>query len=166
MSGGSGTCASCGRPTSTHERNIRFRLPEPVLDSELQERAPGTWLAGTDADQAVMMVVPEIGGFLRALLPVTLVGGDTVTYGVWVAVSPEDLHHAFDVWWAPAYADLRIEGYVANRVEPWGLLGAPVVLEVRDVDVTPYCVASPVEDLQEVLTREWAHDLVLGTLPS
>jgi hypothetical protein len=62
----------------------------------------GVWKSETDPMRAVMMTVPHVGGFLRALLPVHLFGGDTVTFGVWVGVHPDDLRRAYDVWWDPA----------------------------------------------------------------
>jgi hypothetical protein len=66
-----------------------------------------------------------LGAFIRALMPVRLVGGDTVTYGVWLGVHPEDLQRAFKVWREPEYVDLRLAGLVANDVQPWGLIGKP-----------------------------------------
>ena len=80
-------------------------------------------------------------------------------------VHPDDLRRAFAVWWEPAYADLRIDGYLANRIEPWGLLAAPVSLEVRDPDQTPYCSASSDSDLAQGLGSEWPHEETLSRLP-
>ena len=68
--------------------------------------------------------------------------------------------HACKVWNAPQYADLKFTGYLANRIQPWGLFAVPVNLAVRNVDQTPYCVSS----LNEDLTREWPHD-ILESLP-
>ena len=53
-----------------------------------------------------------------ALLVVRLVGGYTVTYGVWVGVHPDDLQRAFRVWWEPDYDNLRLGGGLANSVPP------------------------------------------------
>ena len=158
-------CAQCGRPTSDHERHVRFRLPDPVLGSELQERAPGAWQDGPDPDRSALLSLPELGSFVRALLPVALEGGSTVTFGVWVAVRGADLRRAFDVWWQPAYASLRLEGHLANHVAPWQVLGAPVGLAVRDPDHTPVCVRSEHPGLHAVLTTRWPHEPVLGVLP-
>jgi len=44
------------------------------------------------------------------------------------------------------------------------VLFAPVDLVVRDPDHTPYCVAGDSDELREVLTREWDHDLVLSAV--
>jgi hypothetical protein len=132
----------CGRATDVHNRHVRFRLPDPVLHSPAQERAEGSWLSHADAASSVMMLIPGAGPFIRALLPVRLTGGYTVTYGVWVGVRPEDLQRAFRVWWQADYLDLRLTGLLANVIQPWGLLAAPVHLAVRDPEQTPYCVSS------------------------
>src|SRR5262249_55714679 len=91
-----------------HDRHVRFRLPQPVLDSPERDQAAGTWLSHGTANESVMMQVPKIGPFVRALLPVRLTGGYTVTFGVWVAIHPDDLQRAFAVWLEPEYADLRL----------------------------------------------------------
>jgi hypothetical protein len=49
-------------PVDSHDRQIRFRLPEPVLGHESPEAS-------------VMMQIPGVGPFVRALLAVRLVGG-------------------------------------------------------------------------------------------
>ncbi|CAH0200282.1 hypothetical protein SRABI83_01887 [Arthrobacter sp. Bi83] len=38
-------------------------------------------------------------------------------------------------------------------------------LAVLDTNHTPYCVGSPTEDLNNVLTKEWPND-ILAALPS
>jgi hypothetical protein len=35
----------CGGLVDARDRQIRFRLPETVLDSPEQERTPGAWLS-------------------------------------------------------------------------------------------------------------------------
>ena len=112
-----------------------------------------------------MMQIPGVGPFVRALLVVRLTGGYAVTCGVWVGVHPDDLQHAFHVWWEPEYEDLRMEGALANPVPPWGLLAAPVTLAVKDPEHTPYCVSSSDHTLSRVLGEEWPHKDVLETLP-
>jgi hypothetical protein len=113
-----------------------------------------------------MMQVPEVGPFLRALLPVRLTGGHTVTFGVWIGVHPADLRRAFDTWWTPQYAQLTMEGRLANALPAWSVFGMPVRLAVTDSEVTPYCVSSPDRELASVLTDQWEHDLVLSGLPA
>jgi hypothetical protein len=155
----------CGHPHADHDRHLRFILPEPVLASELQDRAPGAWLSHETAARSVMMRIPPLGAFVRALLPVKLTGDMTITFGVWVAIHPQELQRACAVWWEPDYQDLRLEGYLANSVQPWGLLAAPVVLTVRDPDETPYCSESSDPHLLAVLTHTWPHPEILDALP-
>lgn len=80
-------------------------------------------VVGDDAD-------PSVGAFVGALLPIRLVGGHTVTYGVWAGIHPAELQRVFGIWWEPEYQNLRLEGVLANSIAPWGLLGAPVGLLV------------------------------------
>lgn len=156
------TCTMCGRSAAEHEMNQRFQLPDPVLDSPEQHLAPGSWLSHGNPNESVMMQIPNIGPFVRALLPVQLAGGGSVTYGVWVAIHPEDLQRTFSVWWEPEYADLRLTGYLANAVGPWGMLGSAVELAVNDAEQTPYIVGSPDPVLSDVLEREWPHGILDG----
>jgi hypothetical protein len=146
-------CAQCGRVLDAHDRHVRFRLPDPVLDRSRDGLPDGTWLSHEDPGTSVMMQVPGLGAFVRALLPVRLTGGHTVTYGVWVGIHPSDLQRAFAAWWQPDYADLRLDGVLANALQPWGLLAAPVSLAVPDPEQTPYCAYSPDPLLSRVLTE-------------
>lgn len=118
-----------------------------------------------DASSSVMMQIPTVGPFCRALLPVRMDGGYSVHFGVWVAVHPDDLQRAFTVWWEPEYVDLELDGFLANRLPGWDCLGSPVHLAVRDPDHTPYVTASSDTTLSEVLQRRWPHDQVLPLLP-
>ena len=47
---------------------------------------PDFWSTDPDPSAAVMMVVPELGGFIRALFPIKMTEGHTLTYGVWIGV--------------------------------------------------------------------------------
>ena len=129
------------------------------------EAIEGTWLSHGDPVASVMMQVPNVGAFVRSLLPVHLTDGYMVTFGVWLAIHPDDLQRIFSVWWEPAYRELVVDGWLANALPAWGLLAAPVNAAVRDADQTPYVAASSDPRLEEVLTREWPHDQVLGALP-
>ena len=162
----SSVCAQCGRPVDSHNRHVRFRLPEPVHSMEHQERAPGVWMSHDDPNESVMMQVPNVGPFVRCLLPVHLTGGYTVTFGVWLAVHPDDLQRAFKTWWEPEYRDLALDGYLANKLPLWGLLASPARAEVRDENETPYIVQSSETELARVLTTQWPHEMVLASLPA
>jgi len=112
------------------------------------------------AGESVMMQVPGVGAFVRVLLPIRLDRGHTLTYGVWLGVHPDDLQRAFAVWWAPEYADLRLEGLLGNAIQPWGLLGVPVIATVRDPEQTPYVTESADALMSKVLNDTWDHETV------
>lgn len=154
----------CGTQLTDRNRDVRFRLPDPVLNSPDQHRAEGSWLSDPDPNVATLMQIPEVGPFVRALLPVRIEGGHELSFGVWVAVHPDDLQRAFRAWNAPEYSQLTITGYLANRIEPWGVFAVPVNLAVLNPDHTPYCVGSANEKLSEVLTKVWPHDII-ASLP-
>jgi hypothetical protein len=164
VSTGGSECSLCGRPLSEHDQHFRFTLPDPVLDTSDREAAAGTWMSSDDPRSSVMMQVPGIGSFVRALLPVSLTGGFAVTFGVWLAVHPQELQRIFSVWWEPEYAQLSFDGRLANAIPPWGLLAAPATAVVRDAEETPYCAASENRELARVLTEQWPHDVVLGAI--
>ena len=130
-----------------------------------RERTPGTWMSHHDANESVMMQVPGAGPFVRCLLPIALTGGYSVTFGVWLAVAPEDLQRAFRLWWDPAYRHLELDGLLANSLPCWGLLGSPSHAEVQTEDQTPCITSSTSTELMAVLESEWSHELVLGALP-
>lgn len=158
-------CAQCGRSTDEHDRHVRFRLPDPVFRLPEQDRTEGTWKSEPDPNAAVLMMAPATGGFVRALLPVRLTGGYTVTFGVWVGVRPDDFQRAFEAWWSPEYSQLRMDGRLANGLPGWPVFGSPVSIAVTDPEATPYCVGSSDQQLEAVLRREWDHDAVLSGLP-
>lgn len=160
------TCAVCGRPSEGHDRHVRYRLPDPVLQVPEQDERQGTWKTDQDPNKAVMMMVPEVGAFVRALLPVKLTGGHTVTFGVWIGVHPDDLKRAFETWWSPEYQALHLEGRLANALPAWDVFAVPVSLAVSDPEATPYCISSSDEELGAVLTQEWDHERVLAGLPN
>lgn len=78
-----------------------------------------------------------------------------------LAGHPRDLKPTFDIWWDPACEHLHLGAWLANAIPPWGMLACPVEAAVRDPSQTPYCVSSPDETVNHVLTEEWDHDLVL-----
>lgn len=160
-----GTCTTCGRPLDAHSRHIRFRLPDPVLTLPDQERTEGTWLSDADVNSSVMMQVPNLGAFIRVLLPVHLTGGNRVTFGAWLGVDPAELGRASAVWWQPEYAGLEFEGRLANALPGWDLLAAPAQAAVLNPDETPYIVSSTDHEFNHVLCDQWPHQDVLDRLP-
>jgi hypothetical protein len=157
------TCPRCGRALLDHDRHVRFTLPDPVLALPEREMTPGAWMDHTNARDADMMQVPDVGAFIRALLPVHLTEGHQITYGVWLAIHPGQLPDLFDLWQKPAYAALQLDGWLANAISPWGLLAAPVHAVVRDPGHTPYCDSSGDPTLNAVLHDVWPHETVLLT---
>jgi hypothetical protein len=117
------------------------------------------------AEEAVMMQVPDLGAFVRCLLPIHLSGGFEVTFGLWLAVHPDDLQRAYSTWWEAEYRDLVLDGWLANELPVWGLLAAPARARVKDTSHTPYIVESTDNALSRVLTEEWPHDELLAALP-
>jgi hypothetical protein len=160
-----GTCPTCGRPLDAHDRQVRFRLPDPVLALPDQERTEGTWLSDADANGSVMMQVPDLGAFVRVLLPVHLSGGYSVTFGTWLGVDPAELRRAASIWWKPEYAGLELDGRLANALPGWGLLAAPAHAAVVDPDATPYIISSTDHEFNHVLLDEWPHEDILDRLP-
>lgn len=157
-------CELCGNPVDLHDRHVRFANPDPIVDAH-EILASDVWMSHADANSSVMMQVNHIGAFVRALLPVHLTAGHTITFGVWVSIHPDDLPRVFDTWWSAEYKVLVVDGMLANSIEPWGLLATPVRLSVLDPDHTPYCVDSVDDQLRSILTDEWDHELVLSALP-
>lgn len=131
-------------------------MPDPALEPGPWRNTEGWWMNGQDAQSSVLLTAPGLGGFVRALLPVRLERAHTLTFGVWVEVTPDDLKRAHDLWWAPGYRDLVIDGRLANAVPPNVEVGAPVRLVVRDPEHTPYCDSSSDPALQALLTQTWA----------
>jgi hypothetical protein len=157
-------CPDCGRPLDDHHQAVRFTLPEPVLDCLDWADRPGTWLSGDDAGSSSFLTVPGVGSFLRSTLPVRLTGGHQLEFGVWISAESEVVEHAWAVWDAPEYVWLAVDGWLANGLPGWDVLGAPVTATVRSGDELPYCTASPHAELAGVLTRQWPHAEVLPRL--
>ena len=160
------SCAECGRPLSEHDRHVRFDLPDPVVAADIDLNSDAVWMSDSTPRASVFLEVAGLGSFVRALAPVKLTGGYSTTFGVWVAIHPDEMRRALTDWFAPSYPNLALDGILANDLVSWSVLGAPVRLEVRDADETPYCVASTSPKLTQVLTEIWPHESVLVDLPS
>lgn len=124
-----------------------------------EERQGRTWQTRD------MMDVQGCGAFIRALLPVKLTGDHSVTFGVWLAVDPDDMQRAFRAWWEPEYLTFTVDAWLANALPIWGLLAVPVRAQVRQESELPYVVSSQDQNMTRVLTGEWDHELVLSALP-
>jgi len=159
-------CPECGRPIKAHNRHIRLTYPDAIAMTEERETAPGFWMSHSDPKTSVMMQAQGVGSFVRARLPVHLVGGFTVTYDLWLAIAPDDLQFVAGIWDKPDYMTLVIEGGFANSVPPWGMLQSPIRAIVRDRRQPPYCDFSKDKQVARVLAFEWAHEDVLAPLDS
>ncbi|WP_155859323.1 DUF2199 domain-containing protein [Cellulomonas sp. KRMCY2] len=149
-------CPCCGAALHVADRHERFTLPDPALEPGPWHDAEDWWMNDGDARTSVFMQVPGLGSFVRALLPVQLGRSHKLTFGVWIGVTPDDLKRASEVWWEPEYAELVIDGRLANALPPDIEVGAPVRLVVRDPEHTPYCDSSTDPRLQSLLTSTWA----------
>jgi hypothetical protein len=158
-----GLCPSCGRVLDVHDRHIRFQLPDVVWEMNEEERKTrGFW--STPEDRANLVAVKEHGFFVRSLLPVHLVGGDSVTFGAWFAVDEATWSRVIDVWWAPEYARLEFVGELANAIAPWGdeVAGRSARARVRAEDEIPWVSGSEDPVLGRLLREEWPTEPVLG----
>jgi hypothetical protein len=153
-------CACCGNPVDPAHLNARFELPDAVLELPAEQRKDRTW--GGD----YLLQVQGVGAFVRCLLRVELSHESSLTFGTWLSVHPEDLRRAHALWDDPGYAELRLEGYLANAIEPWGqaVYRAPARAVVRDVAHVPYLLDSSHPVLAKVLGQAWDRDEVLGSL--
>ena len=109
-------CSCCGVPLDPVDLDIRCELPDPVLKLS-PERQSAVW-GNRNFQQA-----DGVGAFVRCLMPVALTGQASVTYSVWLSVHPDQLQQAYADWETPAYADLKLDGVIANAVKPWPVRG-------------------------------------------
>lgn len=147
------TCPTCGRPIDEHNRHVRLVLPDPVLALPPEDRASRTW--GSDP----LIQVQDVGAFVRVLLPIRLTGGYSLTIGTWLAIDPARLRSVWEQWETPSYEAITLDGYLANKIPPWGadVLGAPCTAIVRDPSELPYLTVSTQTTLNAVLSQEWQH---------
>jgi hypothetical protein len=145
---------------AAHERELRFLLPEPVLDVPADERAARTW--GND----VLMAVEDVGAFVRILVPIRMTGRTSTNVGAWLGVDQADFNRAVEVWWDRAYRKVQLDGLLANTLPPWPerSLGAPIHAEVVDRDAVPFAVSSSDPVVQRILTEVWDHVTVMDDI--
>lgn len=124
------------------------------------DRASRTW--GND----VLMMVKDLGAFIRVLVPIHLSGGYTVTFGAWLSVHPDELRRAYEIWFTPEYVELELDGVLANMLPLWEdqTYRRALRVTVRDPDEVPYAADSTDADLHQILTAEWPHEFVLSAV--
>jgi hypothetical protein len=153
-------CSCCGNPVDPAHLDARFELPDAVMELPAEQRRDRTW--GGD----YLLQVQGVGAFVRCLLRVELSHESSVTFGTWLSVHPDDLRRAHQLWDDPRYAELTLEGYLGNAIEPWGqaIYRAPARAVVRNVAHVPYLVESADPDLARVISQAWDRDEVLGSM--
>jgi hypothetical protein len=150
-------CECCGIAPDPSGRpfSITFGLPDVVF--EIREELLETW--GDDP----FLAIKSIGFFVRVIMPVKLTDGFSVNFGTWLEIHAEDFRKAWQTWNFSEYADLEIQGYVGNDIEPWKKFPhALVKAAVRELDQVPYLTASENETFAKVLGETWPHAEVLA----
>lgn len=164
-------CPTCGEKVAGLDREIRLRLPQPIVDilgedptTKRFSIAPGGSFIRLDKDKY----------FARVLLPVSLDIDYEFHYGVWMAIDKPTAKHLWRVWEKPEYANVQFSGQLANLVPPWNkeIEGAECTAEVRDAESVPYIFQSthpvfakilsepwPVHECQRVIDEVWGEDL-------
>ncbi|AGL20760.1 DUF2199 domain-containing protein [Actinoplanes sp. N902-109] len=152
-------CSCCGAPLDPVNLAIRTEWPDALKDLP-PDRREAIWGDGT------LRRDPDLGAFIRCMMPVQLTGGGTVEYSVWLRIDDNQMRKALHFWDLPEYADLTLVGTVANDVKPWeGMLGEPARAEVRDPGTIPWLIAQPETLLHRILHDTWDRDDILSRIP-
>lgn len=126
--------------------------------SQIEPELLDTW--GSDP----FLAIKNVGFFVRVILPVQLTGSFSVAFGTWLEVRDEDFKKAWRTWNAPEYADLAMEGYVGNEIEPWNPFPHALVRAVvRDVEQVPYLASSDDPLFTRILDETMPHADVLAS---
>jgi hypothetical protein len=149
-------CACCGIAPDPQGRPFSITFEQPDVIFEIPDVLLETW--GGDP----FLAIKDVGFFVRVILPIKLTDGFSVHIGTWLECHAEDFRKAWQTWNFPEYADLEIEGYVGNEMEPWKKFPhALVKATVRDMAQVPYLTASQNEVFTRILTETWPHADVL-----
>ncbi len=149
-------CACCGIAADPQGRpfSITFGLPDVYFD--IEEELRDTW--GDDP----FLAIKNVGFFLRVLLPVKLTDGFSVDFGTWLEIDAPDFRNAWQTWNFPEYADLVVEGYVANEIKPWNQFPHALVRAVvRDTAQVPYLDSCANQLTTKIIEDTWPHAEVL-----
>jgi hypothetical protein len=155
-------CGKCGKPLDPGDPRANLPWPDPVADMTEEERDEHVRFR-SDA----VVATDNIGGFVRALLPVPLTDGRTATIGVWISVEADVYVHVTKVGRGELdYTQLQFEGRLANSLEPLSerILGAPVSAGLP-ADATrlrmPHVLGSPAPETSAILNGHWRPEDVL-----
>lgn len=150
-------CSCCGIAPDPHGRPFSIVFEQPDVVSQIEPELLDTW--GSDP----FLVIKNVGFFVRVILPVQLTDGFSVAFGTWLEVADEDFRSAWKSWNAPEYADLTMEGYVANEIEPWSPFPHALVRAVvRDVEQVPFLATSADPVFSRILGETLPHADVLN----
>jgi hypothetical protein len=141
--------------------DFQFQLPDLLASETGRLEQTGVWMSGASPAQSALLAVPHSGCYMRCLLPVNLTDGRTVTFGVWLRVSSDDLELVDEVWHTPRYGALTLRGKLANDVPPWGAKDSDFQIAVIEPSRLPRCIASEDRLAASMLADQWEPELVL-----
>jgi hypothetical protein len=131
-------CASCGEEHELLEPT--FRRPDAVVSLASEERAARV----KEGDDLCVLRAASIGaehrGFVRCVLPVSLLDAEESTrWGLWAEVARADFHRIVETWSDPGQSELpAMEATIANRVPGYPeTLGLPVTLRLTGPTTRP-----------------------------
>lgn len=146
-------CTCCGGALDEHDRHVRLLLPDRIAERSEAERLLGVGLSDSDPSRAHFLEAAAYGCFVRSLLRVRLTDGYSLTYGLWVRVTPETAQRLGRVWENEDYYGLRFEGWLGNALPGLGHLDAPVTVGVVLAGDLPRVLGSPDPAAQTALSE-------------
>jgi hypothetical protein len=160
-------CPCCGDPLDVSDPRFNLPLPQPVAQMSDEEYEQHVRFASEQ-----IVVTGNIGGFVRALLPIGLDDGRTTTIGVWVSVEADVFAHVMHVGRGELPPDqMQFEGRLANVLDPWGdrmlraHVSAGVEVPSNGRRRTPHVISSSDGLLTRILTERWpAADVLTGSM--
>ena len=154
-------CACCGIAPDPRGRPFSIVFEQPDVVAQIEPELLDTW--GGDP----FLVIKTVGFFVRVILPIQLTDGFSVEFGTWLEIRDEDFRVAWKVWNQPEYAELELEGYIANEIAPWSPFPhAMIRAAVRDVNQVPYLVSSDAPLFTQMLGEVAPHAEVLTPFAS
>jgi len=162
--GAAPACPCCGDALDAGDPRFNLPVPDPVADL-LSRGQDDRILFMSD----LMVATDVIGAFTRALLPVRLTDGRTVTFGVWISIDGETYRYISELGRDGSdeeYATMRFDGLLASSLEPWGrkILRAEVsvaVPESRFDRPVPHVVGTTHRTVARIMDEPWAPAKVL-----
>ena len=145
-------CACCGVAPDPSGKPLSITFEQPDVIFDIEPELLDTW--GGDP----FLAIKDVGFFVRVILPVKLTDGFAIDFGTWLETDSDSFRQAWQAWNFPEYADLEIEGYVANAIEPWKRLPHKLVkATVREMEDVPYLTSCDDELVTRILSDTWPH---------